>query len=455
MLALDRLLRYPPELQARLAETGSLDLGEGCATAEDIWRFMTLEGPARYPHFFTGNALTGMSGDLSLVSGVRRYYLQFTLYDRISQARERGTPIVLTRGLPSELFEAAGCLPISPDQASQSMVARPEKAGSRGLRIGSTGKQELTFEACYPAKYGLNPERGWPVSLIALGTGMKCSDLACGAAAHAHGGLKTPVSLIDRPVSGGPGDGGAVSYLAQSLRRLAPGLSSLGGSEITDDALRSAIRLQNRKRRLARAYAELWWATGVPPTNSEDHAAILRLGSESYGAPAAAATVLRESFEETKVRANRSIKGQGVAEDPVRLFLCGCCVSPGLKLVDSLGGVVVGMDDALSEISTDAGETGDPWERLAEALLSSPCELAGEERSRWTADQVRRSKADGLLFMYQPGCNYQAAASRLISDVVKEETGIPSLLLQQSPAGCPAAQEPLRNRIEAFIEMLR
>lgn len=459
-VTLGKLIYYPQELKARLAETGSLEIGDTVATAEDIWRFMTIEGPRRYPHFFI-SGYSGMSGDAGLICNIKRDYLVLTQFDRLSDANMKGVPIVLTHGYQSEaLYEASGYVSLSLDQASQWAATVKGKTAIKAQetpRIGSVGKQEMTFEACYPAKYELDQEGILPISLIAMNVSMRCSDLTCGAVDHAHNGLKTPVFLIDAPVGCGQDPDKAVDYLAENLRQLVFRLSRLKKSEPSDEALKNAIKHQNQAHRLARKYVELWWSASIPPTMSEDHNAIIRLGSESYGAPAAAIRILEESYGEVKDRVDHSFKGPGLAEDPVRLFICGSCINPEMKLVDSCGGVVVGWDDVLCNIDADIEETGDPYEKMAQAIITSPYEMAEDERGRWVSAQVRRSRAEGLIFMYQPGCNYQSAAARIISDIVEEETGISSMILERSMTQCPcmAAQEQLRNRIEAFIEMLQ
>jgi benzoyl-CoA reductase/2-hydroxyglutaryl-CoA dehydratase subunit BcrC/BadD/HgdB len=67
---------------------------------------------------------------------------------------------------------------------------------------------------------------------------------------------------------------------------------------------------------------------------------------------------------------------------------------------------------------------------------------------------VKKSRADGLLFNFGWGCSYQSSAARLVCDIVKSETGIPTAILNQG-ATTPSSQEAMYTRIEAFIEMLK
>ena len=67
---------------------------------------------------------------------------------------------------------------------------------------------------------------------------------------------------------------------------------------------------------------------------------------------------------------------------------------------------------------------------------------------------VKKSRADGVLFMYNWGCNYQTSVGRMISDIVKEKTGKPSTFVEVGELGRTEATEQSENRVEAFIEMI-
>jgi len=123
--------------------------------------------------------------------------------------------------------------------------------------------------------------------------------------------------------------------------------------------------------------------------------------------------------------------------------------------VDSVGGVVVGKDDGWSEIYHDIDEEIDPYLAVADSILAYPYEQPSQERGRWTARQAERARADGLLFMYQWGCNYQSGIARLVADVVREEAGIPTAIIERAMAESQVGNEQLNGRVETFIEILR
>ncbi|MFZ3058800.1 MAG: 2-hydroxyacyl-CoA dehydratase family protein [Candidatus Methanoperedens sp.] len=456
------LFKYPEEVRSRLFETDDLVFRDGKrVTPGDIWDFMTEEGPRRHPHLFSDSRYHGLSKDTNLISGVKRNYFSITVHERLTEAARNGVPVVFIQGGQThEPYYAAGGIPTRPGMVNGWATNLKEnqdyqEADFRRLQIREIGRQELTVEACQTAKYEIIQEGMVPIALIAPYLCLRCSDIAYGVEAHRHGNIKIPLLLVDSPVNHQRDKEWAAEYVADNLRRLTRKIGELGNREVTDEDLRKEIKLHNHKRRIARDYVKLWWSASTPPTNSTDHTGIMQLGNESNSDPVAAKQILEESFCEVKERVKNSIKGEGIEDDPVRLFICGSCVNPSMKHVDSLGGAVVGKDDGWSEVSVDVDETGDPYEKLAKAIVSFPYELPTEERGLWTAEQVIRSNADGLIFMHQWGCNYQSGVARIVADIVREETGIPTITIERAMAESREGHEQMHSRVEIFIEMLK
>jgi benzoyl-CoA reductase/2-hydroxyglutaryl-CoA dehydratase subunit BcrC/BadD/HgdB len=60
-----------------------------------------------------------------------------------------------------------------------------------------------------------------------------------------------------------------------------------------------------------------------------------------------------------------------------------------------------------------------------------------------------------MIFMYQWGCNYQSGVARLVADVVREEAGVPTIIIEKAMAEGQRGHEQLHGRMEVFVEMLR
>ncbi|MDO8785904.1 MAG: 2-hydroxyacyl-CoA dehydratase family protein, partial [Syntrophales bacterium] len=283
---------------------------------------------------------------------------------------------------------------------------------------------------------------------------LRCSDMAYLTEAHRSNRRKIPTFLVDFPINHQRHKEWTVKYVAENLRRLVKRIGEMGGREATDEDLRIEIKLINRARKLARDYVEMWWKAPIPPASSVELQNVMTLGNDFVGDPAVGVQVLEEAYGEIKERVENSVKGMDVAEDPVRLFLCGSCGTPNSHHIDRAGGAVVGYDDWWNRLLIDVEEDGDPYENLAKAMLSFPYELPTEERALWTAEQAKKAKADGLIFAYNWGCNNQSAVARMVCDIVKKEINIPTMPLELGELGRTEATEQSQNRVESFIEML-
>jgi len=459
----DEILAIPSELRAPFLATGGLTFRDGhTVSAEEIWHYITEIGPKRHPNLYSVGRLFGPSGDVWLLSGLKRLYLTTTLVDRLNAAVAKGVPVVFIQGGQGhEPYYAAGAIPSRPAHvATWALNLKENQSYNEANRNRHAQRelsaQQLTVDACQTAGYGIIQSGQVPVTMIAPYLANRCSDIAFGVEAHRHGPMKLPLGLVDVPVNDQANKPWAVDYTAKSLRRLVSEISAKSGKKVTDQDLWDEYRLHNEKRRLVREYARVWWGAKVPPTNSQDHTAILGLGNESNADPVATKQVLEESLREVKERVAKGVKGFGLVDDPARLFICGSCINPNLRHTDEAGGVIVGKDDGFSEVFHDVPESGDdPYRALAETVLSYPYEQPTEKRAQWTVEQFKASRADGLIFMHQWGCNYQSGAARLIVDYVAKATGRPTTVIERTFAESPEGHEQLNTRIETFLDIAR
>jgi benzoyl-CoA reductase/2-hydroxyglutaryl-CoA dehydratase subunit BcrC/BadD/HgdB len=242
--------------------------------------------------------------------------------------------------------------------------------------------------------------------------------------------------------------------VAAELRKLVARIDALTGHQTTDEAFRRQIQLHNRIRKLAREIVELNWSAEEPPLNSQDSAAVPSIANDFAGDPVATLQVIQEMKEEVALRVKNKVRAEGLNPKPKRLFICGSCVGPNSGHVEDAGAVLVGRDDNWSSIFFDVAEQGDPYRASAEAILAYPYEQPTEQRAAWTVDMIRRSRAQGVVFMYNWGCNFQTGVARLLSDIIKEKTNLPATFIEVGELGRSEATEQSENRIEAFIEMI-
>lgn len=485
-----KLFRYPESLKEKFLKTSDIKFRYSKAvTPEEIWHFMTVDAPRRYPYAYEINPWfrDQISADIGFLTGIKCRYLRLSLKDRLLEAHNNSVPIIFTQGGQTfEPYYAAGGIPLRPG-----LISRFSDDMTEGQTLNQTsrdhkeklefGNKLLTTESCPIVGPHISAQRGLiPVDLVAPYLCLRCSDkqylvesyrntqnVASYQDPASRGPYykeKIPLMLIDYPIDNQNEKEWATDYLETMLRNLTAKVSELSGKEVDDRALAEEIRYENKIRKLTQDIVHLWWKAPVPPTNSSDFAGtsntsagVFRIGNEFSGDPNGAYSVLKDAYAEIQERVRTGVKGVGISDDPVRLYICGPAATettdPGF--IDSIGGVVVGKDDQWSEICTLVDEGGNnPYRNLAEAILSFPMELPTEERAQWTIDQIKQSRADGMIFTHTWGCNFQSSVARMICDIVRDEAGIPVMDMGTASGFNAQGEEQSKTRLGAFIEMI-
>lgn len=458
-----KLFVYPKEIEKDFIKTPGITFGDGTqVTSEEIWRFMTEEGPRRFPASFDAGAnhIGRLSEDVRFFSGIKRGYLTLTLKDRLLKAHERGVPIVLIQGGQTmDAYYAAGAIPLRPGlimgwarEMQEGLNLRQNDM--RGVEILEAGRNTISMEACNQiAAHAAIINNIVPVDFIAPYLCLRCSDMAYLVESHRDKAHKKPLQVIDYPIEHA-GKPWAAELVAAELKKLIKKIDEFTGKTTTDEQIVAEIKRENHGRQLAREIIDLWWSTDVPPTNGTDFFGIPFIANDFLGDPAAAIQVLEQTRDEVRERVQNRVKGAGVADKPKRMFICGSCVGPNTHHVERAGAILVGRDDNFSSISVDVEESGDPYLGMAKAIMSFPYELPTEQRADWTIEMLKKSKADGVVFMYNWGCNYQTGVARLMMDIVKAKSKLPATFIEVGELGRSEATEQSENRIESFIEML-
>jgi benzoyl-CoA reductase/2-hydroxyglutaryl-CoA dehydratase subunit BcrC/BadD/HgdB len=454
--------RYPERIKEDFLKTPDIHFENGeIVSARKIWDFMTEEAPRRFPHAFDARLsfIGRLSDDVDFFSGIKREYLQLSLRDRALAAHDHGIPLVMTQGGQTmETYYAAGSIPLRPGLVMQ--WARDMQEGlnlrqsdQRGIEILETGRNKVSMEACNQIGAHSAVASGVvPIDLVAPYLALRCSDMAYLVESHRGLPRQTPIQVVDYPINQ-QGKPWAVDLVAEELRKLIGTISKLSKKKVTEAVLHEHIVKANKARGLARSIINQWWEAELPPTNSLD-INITHLANDFLGDPSATIQVLEETKSEVEARIKNKVLGRGLSPDPKRIFICGSCVGPNPTHVEQSGGVVVGRDDSWNLLYTDVKETGDPIRALAEGILGYPYELPTTKRAQWTAETIKKSRADGVIFMYNWGCNYQTSVARMMADLIKEETGLPTTFIEVGELGRSEATEQSENRVEAFIEML-
>ncbi len=458
-----KIFRYPESIKESFIKTPGLHFKDGTyVSSEEIWNFMTVEAPVRFPYAYSleRNYQSRLSRDVEFFSGIKHSYLNLTLRDRLLKAHANGTPIVHVQGGQTvDPYYAAGAIPIVPGPLRSWARDMQEgldvrAAGRRAMKIMEDGRQAISIECCNNPIGSIEAIRQKlvPVDLIAPYLCLRCTDIGYILESYRTRIKDIPLHFIDFPLT--RDKKWTVDYVAELIRDLVKKIGALRGVTVTDADLWEEIKLENRGRKLARETVESAWSAEQIPVVSSDLSSIITSGRFDRGDSLAGTEFLAQANLEVKERIANGISGAGLVERPVRILSVGSCFGLRADFIEDKGGVVVGTDDHLSKIYADVGETGDPYEEIAKAILSYQYELPTEQRAQYVVDLVRKSKADGVVCGFNWGCNYQSAASRMIADIVKAETGIPTINIEVAELGLLEGNEQTQNRLEAFIEML-
>jgi benzoyl-CoA reductase/2-hydroxyglutaryl-CoA dehydratase subunit BcrC/BadD/HgdB len=458
------VFRYPDEVRDEFVQTADIEFRDGSrVTAAEVWDYLTKVGPEKFPNLYdNSNLFTGrLSHDVTMPFTLKHNYLLMTMHDRMTKARADGHPIVFVQGGQSvDPYYAAGAIALRP--ASTGIWARRQREGRSRTQDELESQQEkqkaysaISFEVCNSAGYEHIQEGNVPADMVAPYTALRCSDVSYGTEAHRHGPRKDEVKLllVDYPLDRQKDKEWAIKYFADNLRRLTSNIDQLTGRKTTEDDLAREIALHNEGRQLSIDIADLWWSAANPPTNGKDRRDLFQLGGmEVHGDPVASLSILREAKGHIEKRVKEDHKTPGIADEAARLFVCGSCVFPNDFRTEEAGGIIVGNDNHWSDITTLVNESGDPYHELARAVLSYPYEQPLPERAKWTVEQIKKSRTDGVMFLYKWGCNTQSAIARLLVDEIKRLSGVPTIIIEDDMTRTQTEQ--LQNRVNAFVEMV-
>lgn len=464
MSASGNVFKYPEEIKENFLKTDDIQFRDGSkASAAEIWKYLTEIGPEKYPNIYDYSNYYGrkISGDITLPFSLKHNYLIMTMNERMTKAKANGTPVVFVQGGQSvDPYYAAGAIALRPASVGIWASGQHEGLNLNQEEVRRADQKEkayraISFEVCQSAGYENIQEGTVPVDMIAPFSCLRCSDVSYGLEAHRHGKRRdVRLFLGDYPLDHQKDKEWAITYFAENIRRLIGSIDELTGKKTTAEDLRKEIKLHNEGRKLAIEIADLWWSAEVPPTNGKDRRDLFQMGGmELHGDPEASLSLMREAKGYIADRVKNGKKGFGVSDDPARIFVCGSCVFPNEYRIEEVGGIVVGNDNHWSDITTIVEEEGDPFYNLSKAILSYPYEQTIKERAKWTVEEIRRSRADGVLFLYNWGCNTQSAVARALVDEIKRESGVPTLIIEHEQRGTQTEQ--LQNRVNAFVEMLK
>jgi benzoyl-CoA reductase/2-hydroxyglutaryl-CoA dehydratase subunit BcrC/BadD/HgdB len=232
-------------------------------------------------------------------------------------------------------------------------------------------------------------------------------------------------------------------YLVAELRKLYIHLKIITGKTPSDDDLLEAVFLEEK---LDHAFSEMYLNRDRSTLSNVDFYRLLR--SREF-LPA-------DRFLEVSIQGSGNTREESNAEIP--LILSGIVPEPMevLGAIEEYGGRVVGDDFACcGRRRYPQGESGDPFQRMAERLLQGPPDWNKgnpiQERIHYLEGLAEETGAKGILFYSVKFCEPELFDLPMLRSDLQSQ-GIPSLVVEVDINDSMSNQ--VLTRMEAFLEMI-
>jgi len=266
--------------------------------------------------------------------------------------------------------------------------------------------------------------------------------------------LNVPLFLLDAPYQHEPGlPDHTVQYVAAQLEDLIAWVTQHTGYKLNENKFAKTLTLSNEAVTLWREIREMCQAR-PSPLNAPDlflaMAPIVVL--RGTGDAVSYYRKLKAEVEE------RVAKGQGaILEERYRLLWDNIAIWYKLfrlfNLFSEAGACFV--VDTYTNAWSMSVDAGDPILSLARTYTTVYINQSLEVRAAMMADLVNRFAVDGIVLHSNRSCKPYSLGQYELLRQVSERTGVPGLILEADMCDTRLyAEEPINNRIQAFLDVL-
>lgn len=242
----------------------------------------------------------------------------------------------------------------------------------------------------------------------------------------------------------------------QEVKMLKERLEEKFGIEITDEALREAVKKRNSLRKAITEMYEL--QANVPPAMKGTQMMLtIMSGSFKFDQDEYIEGV-RNLVE--KAKADYAAGKSTVSVNDKRILLTGCPTGGVIQkvgmVIENNGGVIVCLDDCSGERTSRMlvdEDAEDILRAIADRYLEINCSImtTNEGRLENTKAMIEKYKVDGVIEVVLQACHtFNVEAANMAR--MAEEMGIPYMKLETDYSTADNGQ--LETRISAFMEML-
>ena len=242
----------------------------------------------------------------------------------------------------------------------------------------------------------------------------------------------------------------------QEVKMLKERLEEKFGIEITDEALREAVKKRNSLRKAITEMYEL--QANVPPAMKGTQMMLTMMSGSFKFDQDEYIEGVRNLVE--KAKADYAAGKSTVSVNDKRILLTGCPTGGVIQkvgmVIENNGGVIVCLDDCSGERTSRMLVDEDPEDFLraiADRYLEINCSImtTNERRLENTKPMIEKYKVDGVIEVVLQACHtFNVEAANMAR--MAEEMGIPYMKLETDYSTADNGQ--LETRISAFMEML-
>ncbi len=246
-------------------------------------------------------------------------------------------------------------------------------------------------------------------------------------------------------------DGHAFDWYKNQVKKLITAIENQFDVEITDEKLKTAIKNQNKVRKL------LW---DLERLRREDPVRIS--GTEAYSAIIAGTVMPLDIYKKNLSELIHTVRKRktNLAKDKKKLFLGGsvCDDFELVSLIEQSDAVVVGENVCFGVRNEDdiISEDEEPLSAITAKYLSgSVCpRMMGwyKERAGMIIEKIKKTNADGIIMQNIRFCDLHGSENGLLERDLDREN-IPSLRIEREHGPLTEIGR-LKMRVDAFIEQL-
>ena len=242
----------------------------------------------------------------------------------------------------------------------------------------------------------------------------------------------------------------------QEVKMLKERLEEKFGIEITDEALREAVKKRNSLRKAITEMYEL--QANVPPAMKGTQMMLTMMSGSFKFDQDEYIEGVRNLVE--KAKADYAAGKSTVSVNDKRILLTGCPTGGVIQkvgmVIENNGGVIVCLDDCSGERTSRMlvdEDAEDILRAIADRYLEINCSVmtTNEGRLENTKAMIEKYKVDGVIEVVLQACHtFNVEAANMAR--MAEEMGIPYMKLETDYSTADNGQ--LETRISAFMEML-